>query len=392
MLIADQINNLLSDSDVASALRMLHSGGTTSLTPHYPVTHPTPSLSSASGPSRPASPPQKPKPEPYIVHAPPALLQDDQDRRDRAASVASTIAPRRERNISISSSIAPARERSSWTTRQPPTIAEKPAGRARAGSRADYDGGHVPFTHHLPTAQIDEDARSVATTETAPGTQENGSANGDHAPHRESTGLGVKEKRKEGMPKSRLSQLFHLKKKKSSDSIPSERSHRLQTPHITHAAIDEARHKLVKERPARRESEDTDRDIERRRIEKERREAELAQGESDTRKSGTADRRTPLQSPHAGHGASIFRTSRLQGVLAPPSVLHTDLRWDRRPAPDEPSRGASLEAQDGGAERGEGKMGAGTKAQWIDERVWRSPFESGLDQLQGASSVDIDER
>lgn len=277
-LIVDQINNLLSDSDVASALRMLHGGGAATLAPQLSAMHPTPSLTSASEPSRPTSPQQQPKHEPYIAHAPPALYQDDKDRRDRAASVASTVAPRRERTLSVTSSIAPTRERSSWTARQPPMIAGKPAGRARAGSRAEFDGGHVPFTHHLPTLHIDEDRHSVTTNETMTAGHDNGSANGDHAESRDPN--GVKEKRNTGMGKSRLSQLFHLKKKKSSDSVVLDKPHRLEKERTLLPVNDDARHKLVKDRPTRRESQDTEKDLERRRIEQERRDAELAQGGS----------------------------------------------------------------------------------------------------------------
>jgi len=129
------------------------------------------------------------------------------------------------------------------------------------------DGGHVPFTHYVPvvpTVQVDDtDDGSITAGDT--------STVGGHEGSSTSRAGESSSGKKGGMPKSRLSQLFHLKKKKSTDSFHSDKDkqpHKLEKPD---------RWKEEKEKEARERARE-DKDAERRRLEHERREAELAQG------------------------------------------------------------------------------------------------------------------
>ena len=321
----DQINSLLADPDVATAMRMFNGH-----TPRLPVKYPTPSISSGGTPrpSRPTSPRHQ---EPFIVRAPPALMQDtDRPRRDRNISAASTV-DGRDRGFSVSSSIAPPAH-STWTSRHGHLRDESSPARlrARAGSRLEMDGGHVPFTHHvppMPPMQVDDaDDGSVTAGDT--------STLGGHEPIRESkNGEHIIEK---GMPKSRLSQLFHLKKKKSKDSFHSEKQHnKLEKPD---------RWKEEKGKEARDRAKE-DKDAERKRLEHERREAELAQGmlSGHLMVSLTTERRfyaLTQVAAHPGSERAAYRASShlrayynhiFEGIENPPGVNPLAiLRWKHR--------------------------------------------------------------
>jgi len=112
----------------------------------------------------------------------------------------------------------------------------------------------------MPIEEADDGSVTAGDDSTIGGHEGPGGArNGDHALEKKGT-----------MPKSRLSQLFHLKKKKSTDSIHAEKQHhKLEKPD---------KWKEGKEKEARDRARE-EREAERKRLEHERRENELAQGE-----------------------------------------------------------------------------------------------------------------
>lgn len=133
----------------------------------------------------------------------------------------------------------------------------------------------MPYTHHIPAVHISEDghdAHSVTTAET-------------HSAGRPSTGsmemnghVSAFREKKEGMAgKSRLSQLFHIKRKKSSEKVGSDSPRKLEKP--MHPPKDSEKEREQGEKKAR-DRERAEQETERKRFELERRDAELAQGES----------------------------------------------------------------------------------------------------------------
>lgn len=196
--------------------------------PFYPT---NPSISSFSpSNTRPGSPAAPiPRTEPFLVSAPPALTGPDG--RDRAISISSTVAQ----------SPRDGRARTSVDS-----TGEVSARRRRASShisRAYVEGGHVPFTHHVPVVTVDED-ESVDDIPEAPIEERRESV----IP---SPGKGV-EKR------GRISSLFHRKSNKEETPVPSP-GHQTREDHV--------REKVKQER-----------EVEMRKKELERREAELLQG------------------------------------------------------------------------------------------------------------------
>lgn len=212
--------------------------------------------------SRPTSPAHR---EPFIAHAPPPLTQHDKQNRNRHVSISSSIFPGRDGESSSGHNTT------TWAAqKQAITQEELHRKRSRAASRAESEGGHIPFTHHIPIVHTPDDAQSVSTGDThSIGHPSTGSAelNG-HTP--------ASREKKSGMAgKSRLSQMFHIKRKKSAENVHPEKHNKLEKS--VHLPKDPEREREIVER-RRREQERADQDAERRRLEMERREAELAQG------------------------------------------------------------------------------------------------------------------
>ena len=251
------------------------------LNPRMPNLRHDPSTSSFSpGSSRPTSPGlhQNAFQEPFIVHAPPALTQPGDS------------PPGRLRNISISGHITSA-PRSPWKsrTRQSPemgasdeaTFGER---RRRASSQAKPLPGHVPFTHHVPVVTVDDyeasdhdEPRSANTADTPPPLSDRTVS--DDTPR---SVVKTEAPSKNGglAGRGRLSQLFHIKRKKSSESIhPSDMTRKSSVKDHQEDKEKEREKERERERVKEREKERSERDLERRRLEQERRDAELAQGE-----------------------------------------------------------------------------------------------------------------
>nr|XP_018260369.1 uncharacterized protein I303_07287 [Kwoniella dejecticola CBS 10117]OBR82527.1 hypothetical protein I303_07287 [Kwoniella dejecticola CBS 10117] len=267
----DQLRNLLSDSDVSSALRLINS-------PHAPASRPTNvnEWSNSVFFSPPTTTPNSPRTEdgpshrsPYLVSAPPALTQADAHGRERTMSVASSVAPA----IHSTWGSSP-RQRQSIDSHPSPDM--QALSRRRASSKAGLpaDGqGHIPFTHHLPIPQVDEgspDGEMDDISETLPPINE-------QEPHlvpsripsqSDKSSKDGKEKAKE--KKGRLSSIFHIgSKKKAVEPTPSKHEHHLL--HKDHKTDQQ------KEEEKAREREKYEKDVERRRLEQERRDEELAQ-------------------------------------------------------------------------------------------------------------------
>jgi hypothetical protein len=149
--------------------------------------------------------------------------------------------------------------------------------RRRASSRVtmgDAEGGHIPFTHHVPVGMVQEPDEEGTDPESDPevitsGTVTTAPANGINTASSERNDSA---KKAESVDKrNRLSQLFHIKRKKSSEGIvpvpqTQQPRHHLKLDHKSDAQ------KLAEKQKAEREQE-------MKRKEHERYEAELAQGE-----------------------------------------------------------------------------------------------------------------
>ncbi|OCF73256.1 hypothetical protein I204_06487 [Kwoniella mangroviensis CBS 8886] len=265
----EQLRNLLSDSDVSSALRLMNS-------PHAPATRPanlnewSNSVFFSPPNTRPTSPgaDQPTHRSPYLVSAPPALTSSDNHGRERTMSVASTIAPPTRSTWGSSP-----RQRQSIDSHPSPEI--QTANRRRAslkgGLLSDGQGGHVPFTHHLPVPSVDEGSPEHElddVSEVLPAIMENDSAVLPSMPTIQSDKSSKDGKEKEKEKKNRLSNIFHIGKKKSADVPPKHDHNLLHKDHRTDKQ---------KEEDKLRERERYERDVERRRLEQERRDEELAQ-------------------------------------------------------------------------------------------------------------------
>ncbi|WVQ95991.1 hypothetical protein IAU59_003091 [Kwoniella sp. CBS 9459] len=258
----DQLFSLLSDSDVSSALRMMNS-------PHVPATRP-PHLNEWSNSAffsppttRPGSPGiESPKhTSPYLVSAPPALTKSEGHGRERTMSVASSVAP----PIHSTWNSSP-RLRTSSDAQPPPEGFGNARRRAssKAGMVQDGQGGHVPFTHHVPMVAVeDQDTDDASATPT-----ENLPAISEDAPAPARTPVdGIKAKKSEKEKRGRLSGLFHLGKRKSieagvPEALTTHKDHKTDAQKAEEKARDRERY---------------EKDLERRRLEQERRDEELAQ-------------------------------------------------------------------------------------------------------------------
>lgn len=139
------------------------------------------------------------------------------------------------------------------------------------------EGGHVPFTHHMPVVTVnedpgettDEDVPSAVDLATMGGIQRDASFRSgmSSAAADPPTTLGAVGKEKE--KKHRLSGIFGLRRKKSEQDL--------------RPVVDKHGHAHGKtEAEKAKERERYEKDLEMRRKEAERREAELAQGQSSS--------------------------------------------------------------------------------------------------------------
>lgn len=294
--LVDQINELLTDSDVASALRLMSGGsaGSAALS--------TPRRSEIPPDRGPSSRPFTPNnlQEPFIATAPPPVTT--QSPEARAAS--------RERKISVHST-ADSHDPSSVLTGSPGRRSELDerlfrARRRRASSRitlgGEPEGGHVPFTHHViqpPDSKSavleDSDEDSVPP----PRANESAPLRTDSSPAR---ALGVSDspapsrgtagsKPNEGMlgkrfqSRGRLSAILGIKRRKS-DASGDSKSSQVElagSPHRPNEHADKTEAQEIVER--QKAKEERDREEEMRQKEQERRESELAQGKY----TGTAE-------------------------------------------------------------------------------------------------------
>jgi hypothetical protein len=258
----DQINELLGDSDVGTALRMLQESSKSS--PVYvrdKDNHRRLSVSTRS-------PDTAKRIEPFIATAPPALLRDDDPHS-------------RDRTVSVSSSIVPARSKlnnqSSWDD-EAEVARRRRETRRRSSTVVEGASGHVPYTHHLPerfaegAASSDEDIADHDHTtfdDDRPGSSTHDDSRSHLAHSGEGVELGKQEDGKKNR-KGRLSGLFH-RRKKSLESITKEVARSIEGP--KHHTPLHDKHEHAKSR------EQYEKDLAIRRLERERREAELMEGE-----------------------------------------------------------------------------------------------------------------
>lgn len=179
---ADQINDLLADSDVAAAIRLMANAGTPSI----------PAPRSSTSIARDDSP--EPSRQPFLVHAPPALVSQN-DVRNRNYSVSTVASSPRNLGRGSKSEIPDA---------------DALARRRRASSRAtlgmDGDGGHVPYTHYIPPTIGDSDLETEVPPEPP-----------EEAVETEPAGAKSFEPK---LPKrKRISALFNLKHKRSDSTL-----------------------------------------------------------------------------------------------------------------------------------------------------------------------------
>ncbi len=165
------------------------------------------------------------------------------------------------------------------------------------------EGGHVPFTHHVPVVTVDEDegseTASIPVIQDQPVTVENGGLQREVSIKLD---LGKKEEKK-----GRISQLFHRKSKKGEvrPAQPPSEHH-----HSDHKAHEEAKEREKQE--SVRQKERLDREGEMKRKEAERREAEVVQGEHTSLAELISERRFRALTQVAGHPESermAYRTA-----------------------------------------------------------------------------------
>lgn len=297
ILSPDQIEHLLADADVNSAMArmakpMRRQSSVISNNDHPPNQQPpasapstttsfitSPSAAAPNSTTFAVSPP--PLARPYLVTAPPALTGDDWHGRDRATSVSSSI------NTTTTAAGTPHRNVTPYNRRRTLSTA----------ASENSDGGHVPFTHYGPAvvpgdSDIDEepivvdkddivDEPPAEDTEkdkdkdrTATATPING---GDTTPvpvYEVKDDVKTKDdvRIKEDKARRRISGMFGLRKKRDPSPPPVALAHAQVHAHASKKrAADPA--------PERQR----DREAEMRRAEQERREEEAAQGELTSR-------------------------------------------------------------------------------------------------------------
>jgi hypothetical protein len=198
----------------------------------------------------------------YMPTAPAPLIQDDSPHRDRTVSISSTIGPARSRP----------NHKSSWEDEAEIARRRREA-RRRSSTLGDGEGGHVPFTHHVPIrvneaeeSSDDSGDNDNATTEDRP-TSSMLIADNTHLKPPSETSKEDGKKRKKG----RFSGLFH-RSKKSTESISRE----FATPGPVASPASHATHDHAQSRELYLK------DLEIRTIERERRDEEVWEGESSS--------------------------------------------------------------------------------------------------------------
>lgn len=279
ILSPDQIEQLLADTDVNSAMARMAKPmrRQTSLTPNDPPPQQSPSATSSStftSPTLPTSntsvPTSPPLTRPYLATAPPALTNGEWQGRERGISVSSSIATSTAAGTPLSN-VTPYNN----ATRRPRALS--------VATSENSDGGHIPFTHYVPPALLEDsdiEEQPVDKAEemnkepsrhdldrTATTTPNNG---GDQTP------IPINDPKddraKEEKARHRISGLFGLRSKKRDMSPPPPAT----LMHMHAAAL--AQTAQPKKRAAGPER-PRDREAEMRRAEQERREEEAAQGE-----------------------------------------------------------------------------------------------------------------
>lgn len=204
----------------------------------------------------------------FTVTAPPALLRDEEGHhRDRTTSISSSIAPpspsrrsefqRQSRRDEEDQDTEPARRRTE--------------ARRRSSTLLQPEGGHVPITHHIPTrvaeqqeSSWEDDAADRSVEDDRPASSAQNHAEAESVPHNDGLLKTSDQKRK-----GRFSGLFR-RSKKSSDSLRKEPTPALALPsQHEQARADQAR---ARER--------YEKELVIRKLEQERRDAELLEGES----------------------------------------------------------------------------------------------------------------
>jgi len=248
---------MLINSDVGAAILQLQEGsrpstllaGTSPAARRKSISQPSPERTKSNGM--------------FMPTAPAPLIKDDSPHRDRTVSISSSIGPTRSRPT----------HKSSWDD-EADTARRRREARRRSSTLGDPEGGHVPFTHHVPIrvneasgSSGDESAdNDNGTIEDRPPSSMLVSDNTHLKPPSETSKEDGK-KRKKG----RFSGLFH-RRKKSTESLSRE----FTTPGgpvaspASHTARDHAQSRELYLK-----------DLEIRTIERERREEEDREGESN---------------------------------------------------------------------------------------------------------------
>lgn len=212
--LSDQIHSLLSDSDLASAIRMVN--GNNAISPRVPFPS-SAAIDHGATPAASASTTDPPNHvSPYLVSAPLPLTKDSPSSRshgrERAVSAVSSIGSVTATPTRTTTTAWSPRFRSTSTSDVPPHDG-RPRSASRASMSTDMHGGHIPFTHHLPMvpqeADEEEDNYDEVSSQTHSGMMDVAQ------PVREQSLLwedGKKEKTKKEKKKgkSALSNLFHF--------------------------------------------------------------------------------------------------------------------------------------------------------------------------------------
>lgn len=275
VLSSDQIQALLQDADVSSAIQLMSNAPPSSRAHRQSIIAPSPDVSHSATTQPPTSSTTvelPPVSKPYLVSAPPALTSGGADwgGRDRSPSISSTVAPSPMRNVT------------------PATT-----GRRRALSNAtlggDSDGGHIPFTHHVPPipagdTDIEEASEGDIGHSDNP-TSAHFSANegGLSTPKTPDMSAVPPKAKDDSGSRRRISGFFNRGKKRASspNQAPPERLERLAPPASSPAPTPARRH--VETQALRQKM---DRDAEMKNAERARRQQEQLQGESRARAFG----------------------------------------------------------------------------------------------------------
>lgn len=258
MVSIEQIQDLFSHSEIGKVARLSQGSPGSTL---IPVKHDR--RLSTSMDSRPPAPQHR---ELYTVTAPPALIRDEDGHL-------------RDRTLSVSSSIAPSPRRASQKARQAsldedeqetePARRRREAARRRSSTVVEPEGGHIPFTHHLPTRLNEVHEGSSGEDASAHTTFDDDRPTSSALLEAPSTSLGTASpgKTSDKKRKGRLSGLFR-RSKKSFENLRNDVSpHQVAALHHEQVRADHAK---------AREKWEKDNIVQE--LERERRDAELAEG------------------------------------------------------------------------------------------------------------------